>query len=101
MSITAKLKVSVSDKIHDMSIVKNIYDDSGYVKQMRLLIWSKKYALFKEDKSSDIHEGYRHVIFRNAANINGLTWFEQFNYNQLKDYVSKMHSKSKQKKGVL
>jgi hypothetical protein len=95
MDITALLKASVSDKIHDMSIINKKYDEEGYVMQMHLLIWSKKYALFKEDKSADIHDGFRHIIFRNAADIKGLTMFEQFNYNQLKNHASRMQAKYK------
>jgi hypothetical protein len=93
LGITAKLNVTVKDKIHEKALIKVKNNDDGFICEMQLKIWSKNYVEFKEEKKADYHDGFRHIIFRNAANIDGLTVFEQFNYRQLKKYKSEIEKR--------
>jgi len=90
LGIMALLKVSVKDKLHNMYIINTKNDEEGFITSMHLLLWSKKYSAFKESQSADIHDGFRHICLRNAANIDGLTVLEQYNYRQLKKYASEI-----------
>jgi len=90
LGITAIIKAVVKDVMHNITIIKTKNSDEGYIDLMYLQIWSKKYVELKENNRADIYDGFRQIRIRNAANIENLTFLEQFNFRQLKKYVSEI-----------
>ncbi len=79
------LEASINDEIHDRMKTSRNIDEEGFVTWLLLEMRLVEYQTFRERRSFELHEGFRHICLRNADSLN---FSDQMNYRQLKYWES-------------
>ncbi|MDO8516838.1 MAG: hypothetical protein Q7S33_01825 [Nanoarchaeota archaeon] len=91
LEIIGLLEVSIDNKISDRMITSVNKNDSGFITWLHLKMKTSEYYSLKEQKSRELHEGFRHICLRDSSNLDNLNMNDRFNFRQLKYYESKIN----------
>lgn len=83
--VTGLLEASIDDgaDIISTSINKN---DRDFITYINIQMISQKYSQLKKEKTTGLHEGYRHIEIWDASDLDNLNFGNTMNYLQLKHY---------------
>ena len=84
------LEASVNDEINYLTKTSTDRDESGFWNWFFIEMRLSVYELFKERRSQELHEGYRHICLRDVSQPETLNFFDQINYEQLKQWQSQL-----------
>ncbi len=82
-SITCLLEASIDDSINDIIKTLGHKNNDGFMTWLHLQMRTREYHIFRERRSFELHEGFRHICLKDA---NDLDFSNNLNYEQLKYY---------------